>query len=133
MLRPLAENLWDLDAPMSILGMALGHRMTIVRLPDGTLWLHSPVAYSAELATALARLGPVAHLVAPNCMHDTYLEGWFAACPAARFHGAPGFTRHPIPSRPRHRSRGLASSISTSSAECRASMKSLSSIALRVR
>ena len=33
----------------------------------------------------LAPLGPVRHVVAPNCIHDTYLEGWFAADPQARF------------------------------------------------
>jgi hypothetical protein len=65
--------------------------MTVARLPDQSLWLHSPVAYSAELAAALERLGPVGHIVAPNAMHDTYLEGWFAAYPQARIHGAKGF------------------------------------------
>lgn len=93
MLTPLAPDLWDHDAPLTVLGMSLGHRMTVVRLPDQSLWVHSPVAYSAELGAALARLGPVAHLVAPNCVHDTYLEGWFTAYPGARFHGARGFSR----------------------------------------
>lgn len=32
---------------MTVFGMALGHRMTVARLPDGSLWLHSPVAHSA--------------------------------------------------------------------------------------
>lgn len=73
--------------------MHLGHRMTVVRLPNGGLWLHSPVAFSDALAQALATLGSVQHIVAPNCVHDTYLEGWFAACPTARFHGAPGLAK----------------------------------------
>jgi hypothetical protein len=101
MLTPLAPDLWELDAPLTVLGMKLGHRMTVVRLPaggesgrtDGTLWLHSPVEFSPALAAALARLGPVAHIVAPNAVHDTYLEGWFAAYPGARFHGARGFVK----------------------------------------
>jgi len=93
MLTPLADHLWELDAPLTIVGMAIGHRMTVARLPDGSLWLHSPVAHSPALSAALARLGPVAHVVAPNCMHDTYLEGWFAAYPSARFHGAKHFSR----------------------------------------
>ncbi len=92
MLAPLAPDLWELDAPMRVIGMALGHRMTVARLPDGSLWLHSPVAYSPTLAAELKKLGPAAHIVAPNAMHDTYLEGWFAAWPSARFHGAKGFS-----------------------------------------
>ena len=94
MLTPLAPELWELDAPLTVLGMALGHRMTVARLANGALWLHSPVAWSPELADALEKLGPVAHVVAPNCVHDTYLEGWFAACPQARFHGAKGFSKY---------------------------------------
>lgn len=94
MLSPFAENLWELDAPLSVFGMSLGHRMTVARLTDGSLWIHSPVAHSHALAAALAHLGPVAHVVAPNCMHDTYLEGWFAAYPAARFHGAENLRQH---------------------------------------
>lgn len=93
MLTPLAPELWEYDAPMSVIGMALGHRMTVAKLPDGSLWLHSPAAYSAELAAELRQLGPVAHIVAPNAMHDTYLEGWFAALPQARFHRAKGFAK----------------------------------------
>jgi hypothetical protein len=93
MLLPLAPDLWEFDAPMSVIGMALGHRMTVAKLPDGSLWLHSPAAYSPELAAELEKLGPVAHIVAPNAMHDTFLEGWFAAYPQARFHGAKGFSK----------------------------------------
>lgn len=94
MLNPLGPGIWDLNAPLTVFGMGLGHRMTVVRLADGSLWLHSPVAYDPALASALAELGPVAHVVAPNAVHDTYLEGWFAAYPTACFHGAPGLARH---------------------------------------
>lgn len=93
MLHPVAEGLWELNEPLSALGMALGHRMTVARLADGSLWVHSPVAYRAELGEALARLGPIRHIVAPNCVHDTYLEAWFAAYPGQRFHGAKGFAK----------------------------------------
>lgn len=92
-MSPLAPELWELNAPMAVGGMHLGHRMTIARLPNGTLWLHSPVAHSAQLDAALARLGRLAHIVAPSVMHDTYLEGWFTAHPHARFHGAEGFAQ----------------------------------------
>jgi hypothetical protein len=93
MLNPLAPDLWELDAPFTVLGMAIGHRMTVARLADGSLWVHSPVAYSYDLAAALAQFGPVGHIVAPNAMHDTFLEAWFPAYPEARFHGARGFAK----------------------------------------
>jgi hypothetical protein len=93
MLSLIAPGLWDVIAPLTVAGMQLGHRMTVAQLPNGRLWLHSPVAFSENLAKALAPLGPVEHIVAPNCMHDTYLEGWFAAHPTARFHAAPGLAK----------------------------------------
>ena len=94
MLTPLAPDLWELDTPLSVLGMALGHRMTVAKLPDRSLWLHSPVAYSPALAVELNKLGRVGHIVAPNCVHDTFLEEWFIAYPQARFHGAKDFSKY---------------------------------------
>jgi Domain of unknown function (DUF4336) len=92
-LTPLAADVWELNAPLSVAGMQLGHRMTAARLPDGTLWIHSAGAHSLDLDAELRRHGRIAHIVAPSQMHDTYLEGWFAAHPHARFHGAPGFAQ----------------------------------------
>jgi len=91
-LRAVAPAMWEVNAPLSYLGMALGHRMTVVRLPDASLWVHSPVAYTPALAGELAMLGPIAHVVAPNCYHDTYLSGWMDAFPSVRFHAAQGFS-----------------------------------------
>lgn len=71
-------------------GLSLGHRMTVVRLGSGDLWLHSPVRYDPSLAAELSALGPVAHLVAPSTFHDLYWSEWFANFPAATFHSAPG-------------------------------------------
>ena len=89
-LTPVAPGLWELNAPLSIAGMHLGHRMTVAQLADRKLWLHSPVEYSRALAEELGALGEIAHIVAPSVMHDTYLEAWNAAQPQARFHAAPG-------------------------------------------
>ena len=99
MLVSIAPGVWDCTAPLTVAGMHLGHRMTVAQLSSGGLWLHSPIAYSENLARALAKLGSVQQIVAPNCMHDTYLEGWFAAFPTIRYHGAPGLaqTRPDLP------------------------------------
>lgn len=93
MLNAVADGLWERHEPLAVLGMQLGHRMTVARLSNGNLWVHSPVAWTPDLARALAAHGPVAHVVAPNRVHDTYLEGWFAAYPQARFHAAPGLPK----------------------------------------
>ena len=97
MLEPFGDNLWTCHQPMRVMGLSeLGHRMTVARLEDGTLWVHSPVAWSEELGAELAALGEPRWFFAPNLYHDTYWPGWFAAYPQGRFLGVPGFKRmHP--------------------------------------
>jgi hypothetical protein len=84
MLRALSDDLFVLDVPFRMVGMELGGRMTVVRLPDGGLWLHSPVKLDAAAREAVDALGPVRFLVAPNVMHHLALGDWAAAYPTAR-------------------------------------------------
>lgn len=91
MLNKLSDGLWERNDALTVLGIAMGHRMTVARLGDGSLWVHSPVAYTSELAASLDALGPVGHIVAPNYMHDTYLEGWLPNYPGVRFHAPRAF------------------------------------------
>ena len=46
--------------------------MAVLRLRDGSLLVHSPVELDDALAEALARLGPVRHIVSPNYEHVKY-------------------------------------------------------------
>lgn len=46
-----------------------GGRMTVAKLSDGSLWVHSPVELDEPLRAALGELGPVAHIVSPNYEH----------------------------------------------------------------
>lgn len=92
-MTPLADDLWLEPAPVRFLGMSLTSTMTVVRLDDGSLLLHSPVAATAERRAAVAALGPVAHLYAPNTFHHLWLGEWAAAFPAARIHAPAGLAR----------------------------------------
>jgi hypothetical protein len=83
--KPVAEGVWVVDSgPQKVLGMPIPVRMTVLRLADGGLWLHSPVQYSPGLAEALQPLGPIRHLVSPGTAHWTHLQNWQAALPEAR-------------------------------------------------
>ena len=48
--------------------------MAVLRLSDGSIWVHSPVNLDDDLAAALAELGEVKHIVTPNYEHTKYAQ-----------------------------------------------------------
>jgi hypothetical protein len=93
--KPFAEEVWIVDGPeirfnWSGLKLPFPTRMTIVRLSDGRLWLHSPTAPDPTLLDALGTLGRVTDLVAPNTIHYWWLLSWAERFPRARAWIAPG-------------------------------------------
>lgn len=89
--KPVADNVLIVDSVMpGAVGKLLPVRMTVIRLPDGGLLLHSPTRYSIPLKQALEKLGPIRHLVAPNFAHWIFLQEWQRACPDATTWAAPG-------------------------------------------
>ena len=91
-LRRLDEGLFVVDGPERVAGLRIGARMTVVRLDDGRLLLHSPVPRDDGLAAELEALGPIAFLVAPNELHHRWLGPWAAACPGATVWGVAGLS-----------------------------------------
>jgi hypothetical protein len=94
MLKALAENVWILNQPLRLLGfLPLGARMTVVRLADGGLWLHSPVKLGDAEREEVAALGPVRYVIAPNRFHHLFVAQARAAFPQARFLAARGLAK----------------------------------------
>ncbi len=92
-LRSLEPALWVVDHDFRMGPLALGTRTTLIRLADGSLWVHSPGPLTDALATEVRALGPVSCLVAPNLMHHLYLGDWIAAFPEARTYAVAGLDR----------------------------------------
>jgi hypothetical protein len=94
-LRTLAPNLWVVERPLK-LRLALGYlpcRMTVIRLADGTLFLHSPVQLDASIRMTLEKLGPVAAIVAPSRAHHLFIADYLKTYTDARLYGAPGLAQ----------------------------------------
>jgi hypothetical protein len=89
--KMLAEDVWVVDS--GPLHGVLPLRMTVVRLPDGGLLLHSPTPSTAAVRSAIDRLGPVRALVAPSPAHWMYVVEWQRTYPAAKTWAAPGLGR----------------------------------------
>jgi hypothetical protein len=94
-LKAISEDAWIVDSgPIKAMGfLKLPVRMTVMRLGDGTLMLHSPTRFTPSLRLELERIGPVAHLVAPNIAHWTFARAWQEHCPRARMWAAPGLSQ----------------------------------------
>jgi hypothetical protein len=92
-LRELAKDLWVAERPQRFYGLEVGTRMTVLRLADGSLLLHSPVALDAELRRELDALGRVRFAVAPNRVHHLYAGKVAEAYPEARLWVGPGLER----------------------------------------
>lgn len=83
MLMHHAADLWTATAPTTFFGIRLGTRATIVRLPGGELWVHSPIPLLGSLRAEIDALGSVAFVVAPNLYHHLHVAPWLAAWPEA--------------------------------------------------
>lgn len=88
--KRLARDVWVVD---SAIGPGIPVRMTVIRLSNGELLLHSPTRYSAGLRRALETIGPVRHLVAPNSVHWVFAKAWQDAVLDSVMYAAPGLRR----------------------------------------
>ncbi|MBI3769718.1 MAG: DUF4336 domain-containing protein [Deltaproteobacteria bacterium] len=93
MLSELAKDIWIEERRQRFYGLEVGTRMTVIRLADGSLLLHSPVELDAELRRELDAIGRVRFTVAPNRVHHLYAGDVAKAYPEARLWVAPGLER----------------------------------------
>jgi len=90
MLTPFAENVWTATRKAKFLGVETGTRMTVVRMSDGGLFVHSPVPLDDATRRAIDALGPVRAVVAPSIFHHMSVGQWMAAYPHAVYCACPG-------------------------------------------
>ena len=88
--KPVAPNIGIVDGPFEYLTVAgvklplpFTTRMTVVRLMNDNLFLHSPIKFDDRLANELQGLGTPRHLVSPNQFHYAHIGEWAKAFPEA--------------------------------------------------
>ncbi|MGF1701520.1 DUF4336 domain-containing protein [Photobacterium makurazakiensis] len=84
------DRLWYVDMPFKMNGIPVGARMTILRLDNNQLLIHSPIQLTTKLQLALSKLGQVYAIVTPNMNHHLFLSEWWLAYPNAYFFAPPG-------------------------------------------
>ena len=87
-----APNLWSATQPLRFLGLAVGSRMTVIRLPSQDLVLISPIELETEDRQTLYQLGTVRHIIAPNLFHHLSISATQALYPDAQVWGVTGLT-----------------------------------------
>jgi len=94
MLKEFGQEIWIADGPeVAVAGFRYPTRMAVLRLPDGGLFIWSPIRLTDDLRAAVDILGPVQHVVAPNSLHHLFLVPWKSAYPEARVHAPPGLRK----------------------------------------
>jgi hypothetical protein len=93
MLEPIADGLWVKARRLRFAGVETGTRMTVVRLADGGLFVHSPIPLDAEMREAVDALGAVKAIVAPSRFHHLSVGEWLRAYPGAVVCACPGLER----------------------------------------
>lgn len=89
-LDAIDQNIWTISRPHRMMGLPVGVRMTVIRLPSGELFLHSPIELTPEIRQTLDDLGSVRYVICPNKMHHLFAGSYSAVYPSATFYVAPG-------------------------------------------
>jgi hypothetical protein len=80
-------GIWIGERTLWFSGVRLRSRMTVVRLADGRLWVHSASEPTPELCAELDRLGQVSWVVVPNRYHHIHAAAMKARYPDAQVIG----------------------------------------------
>lgn len=83
-LTPFTDHIWTVYHPLTVAGLRLGARATVIRLPSGRLAIISPVPFDDTTAQAIDELGEVDTLIAPNKMHHLFFGDACRRWPEAR-------------------------------------------------
>lgn len=104
--RQIAEDVAVLSFPLRAFGIDFGRNVTLMRMRDGRLVIHSTADFSADDVQAMRRFGEPAWLVDATVMHDTFAKPARAAFPRlpylapGEFTKASGVTTHSLVSPP---------------------------------
>jgi hypothetical protein len=79
----VSNTIWHAQQPLSFGPISLTSRMTVVRLRDGSLWIHSPISPTPQLIEELNAIGPVRYVIAPNKSHHLFFLPFVAAVESA--------------------------------------------------
>ncbi len=92
-MEQLAENLWQLQFPLKLLGANMQRHVTVIRLGSGAVVVHSTGPFGPADVAAISAFGRVGWVADVMLRHETFAKEGHAAFPAATFLGPNGFSQ----------------------------------------
>ncbi len=86
----ISDRIWLCTYGVKYFAAELDARMTVIRLMNGRLMLHSPCEITPEIAKEITALGEVAYVIAPSNFHYLHVPSVQAAFPDAKTYICPG-------------------------------------------
>jgi hypothetical protein len=84
-MKSFGEGIWILERPFRLLGAEFGNRMTVIKMSDGELLVHSPISLDDQLKIKIEKLGKVTYIITPNAFHGLFVDDWIKAFPEAHY------------------------------------------------
>ena len=96
--RQVDPNIYVFEQEHGFANVSVNIRMTVVRLSDGGLWVHAPIAPTAECLAMVKALGEVKYVILPTTglEHKTFMRPFISKFPRAKAYVAPGQWSWPI-------------------------------------
>src|SRR5688572_18107801 len=89
--RQLAEDVAIISFPFRFFGIDFGRNVTLLRLSDGRVVIHSTAPFSEKDVQAIRAFGVPAWLVDANLLHETFAKEGSAALPGVPYLAPNGF------------------------------------------
>jgi len=93
------EGIWTFEQEQSLANIAVNVRMTVIRLEDGSLWVHNPVAPTEECDALLRELGAPVKFIVLGCAqyeHKIFVAPFARRWPEAKVYTVPQQWSWPI-------------------------------------
>jgi hypothetical protein len=91
--RRIADDVMLMSFPWRTLGIDFRRNVTLLRLADSRVVVHSTAPFTEQDITAIRRFGEPSWLVEATLMHDTFAKEGRAAFPDLRYFAPDGFTK----------------------------------------
>ena|SRR5690349_7247013 len=100
-IQQIADDVLLMSFPWRLFGVNFKRNVTLMRLSDGRVVVHSTAKFSAEDVVMIRRFGEPAWLVDATLVHDTFAKEGRAALPNIPYLAPEGFTKvSGIPTQP---------------------------------